>query len=66
MLHCYSSEDPAINLNYALLLFNSGDRTGAAKQFTQYQSKMRKLHGKSADVDPEVSTAGVDWQFEMV
>ena len=47
-------EDPLINLNYAVLLFNTGDRSGAAKQFMLYQSKLRKLQGKQPDLDPEV------------
>ena len=51
-------EDPLINLNYCLLLFNNGDRSGAAKQFAQYQAKMRKQQGKQLELDPEVCVLG--------
>lgn len=59
MLPPFFREDPLINLNYSLLLFNSGDKAGAAKQFLQYQSKMRKLDVKQRDMDPEVSTTSI-------
>ena len=59
-------EDPLINLNYSLLLFNSGDKAAAAKQFLLYQSKMRKLDVKQLDMDPEVSTTSIlDFQLML-
>ncbi|KAL5021550.1 hypothetical protein ScPMuIL_000705 [Solemya velum] len=45
-------KDPAINLNYSVLLYNLGDKRTAGKQFSIYDQKMRALkssHPNSVD-----------------
>jgi len=49
------SDDPAISLNYAIFLYNMGDKKHAAKQFSIYEKKMEVFRQtKANDVDREV------------
>ena len=43
-----------VHLNYAILLYNTGEKGQAAKQFDQFESKFRKF--KHPNPDPEVPT----------
>lgn len=50
-----SSDDPAISLNYAIFLYNMGDKKHAAKQFSIYEKKMEVFRQtKTSDLDREV------------
>lgn len=45
-------KDPLINLNYAVFLYNMGDRSAATKQFSVYEQCMAAA--AQADIDPEI------------
>ncbi len=48
-----------INLNYAVFLYNTGDRKAAVKQFSAFEQKLQQLKGAGiGDMDPEVRTGG--------
>ena len=37
-----SSKDPLVYLNYAILLYNHGERRAAAKQFAQFEMRFQQ------------------------
>ena len=51
------SQDPLVNLNYTVFLYNRGERKLAAKQFSLFEQK-HKAQGQ-VEIDSEVSTAHV-------
>jgi len=44
--------DPLVSLNYAIFLYNAGDRASAVRQFHNFE---KRLGAAAADVDPEVT-----------
>ena len=44
--------DPVVSLNYAVFLYNTGDRPAAARQFHNFEKRLEAV--VSNDVDPEV------------
>ncbi|KAL7980264.1 hypothetical protein Chor_000085 [Crotalus horridus] len=46
--------NPLISLNYAILLYNQGDKTGAVAQYYEMQRKVHALKESTLDFDPEV------------
>ena len=50
-----SSKDPSIPLNYALFLYNSGDRRLASKQFSQFEQRVKMAKQGQQSMDQEVS-----------
>ena len=51
-----SSKDPLISLNYAVFLYQTGDKTAASKQFSAYEQRLQSLEAK-VETDPEVRTS---------
>jgi hypothetical protein len=47
--------DPTIPLNYAVFLYNLGDRKAASKVFTNFEERLRTAKQASRPIDPEVS-----------
>lgn len=50
-------KDPMISLNYSIFLYNSGDKSGATKQFSQYEQRYESMKS-SEDIDPEIFEVG--------
>lgn len=51
----YFRRDPLVNMNFAIFLYNQGERKGAAKQFTQFEQKFLALKQSNPnDIDQEV------------
>ena len=49
-----------MNLNYAVYLYNLGERKAAAKQYNLFEQKLQALQQSNPnDIDPEVSTDSV-------
>lgn len=49
------NNEPSINLNFSVFLYNSGDRKEAAKQFNIYEKKMETVRSvKGSDIDQEL------------
>ncbi|XP_064641769.1 Bardet-Biedl syndrome 4 protein-like isoform X2 [Lineus longissimus] len=46
--------DPAIPLNYAVFLYNLGDRKAAAKYFANFEDRLRTSKQASRPIDPEI------------
>lgn len=46
--------NPLINLNYAILLYNQGDKKEAVAQYYEMQRKVHALKESTLDFDPEV------------
>ncbi|KAK9393919.1 Bardet-Biedl syndrome 4 protein [Crotalus adamanteus] len=46
--------NPLISLNYAILLYNQGDKTGAVAQYYEMQRKVHALKESTLDFDPEM------------
>ena len=49
--HLFFSKDPTLHLNYAIFLYNNGDRKSASKQFNLFEEKLKL---RREDVDAEV------------
>ena len=47
--------DPAISLNYAVMLAGTGNREGAAQQLQKFEERVTKLRQSNLDADTEVS-----------
>lgn len=43
-----------MNLNFAILLYNQGDKKGALAQYQELERKVGVLRETSAEFDPEV------------
>ena len=49
------SREPLIHLNFAVFLYNAGERKPAAKQFSLFEQKFQKIKQSNPnDVDQEV------------
>ena len=49
------TKDPAVPLNYAVLLFNEGDTPGAGAQLKEFEARVSKLRQTPGlDADPDV------------
>lgn len=46
--------NPLISLNYAILLYNQGDKKEAVAQYYEMQRKVHALKESTLDFDPEV------------
>ena len=52
--------DPMVNLNYAVFLYNLGDRKAAVKQFSAFEQKFQALKSSNpSEIDQEVNGAYV-------
>ena len=50
------TKDPAVPLNYAILLFNQKDTKGAGEQMKTFEQRVAKLRETPGlDADPDVS-----------
>ena len=49
-----SRTDPLICLNYAVFLYNTGDKAAAARQFHSFEKRLHPV--ASTCVDPEVTS----------
>ena len=49
--------DPLVSLNYAVFLYNTGDKASAARQFHNFEKRLHAAANK--DVDPEVTRCDV-------
>jgi len=49
---CVCRNDPLVSLNYAIFLYNTGDKASAVRQFHIFE---KHLVAAAADVDPEVT-----------
>ena len=49
--------DPLVSLNYAVFLYNTGDKASAARQFHNCEKRLHAAANK--DVDPEVTRCDV-------
>ncbi|XP_071813396.1 BBSome complex member BBS4-like isoform X1 [Apostichopus japonicus] len=48
-------KDSTMNLNFCIFLYNQGDRKSAAKQFSQFEQKYKKMkESATQDIDPEI------------
>ena len=53
------TKDPAVPLNYAVLLYNQGDSKGAGTQMQQFEARVAKIRQTPGlDADPDVSASG--------
>ena len=52
-----SRNNPLVSLNYAVFLYNTGDKAAAARQFHNCEKRVQAVTG--ADVDPEVTRCNV-------
>ncbi|KAL8570486.1 Bardet-Biedl syndrome 4 protein [Nucella lapillus] len=48
------SKDPSIPLNYAMLLYNTGDRKQASKQFAQFEQRIKMAKQGQQSIDQEL------------
>ncbi|XP_032089484.1 Bardet-Biedl syndrome 4 protein homolog isoform X3 [Thamnophis elegans] len=48
------TSNPLISLNYAILLYNQGDKKEAVAQYYEMQRKVNALKGSTLDFDPEM------------
>ncbi|XP_076470019.1 BBSome complex member BBS4-like [Babylonia areolata] len=48
------SKDPSIPLNYAVFLYNAGDRKMASKQFAQFEQRLKMAKQGQQNVDQEL------------
>ncbi|XP_053320997.1 Bardet-Biedl syndrome 4 protein [Spea bombifrons] len=46
--------DPLVNLNFAVLLYNQGDKKGAMNQYQELEHKVGALRETSTEFDPEM------------
>ena len=51
-------KDPSIPLNYAVFLYNAGDKRTAAKQFSQFEQRMKMTKQGQQSLDKEVGAVG--------
>ena len=56
MILFFDRENIYTNLNYAVFLYNQGDRQGSANRLTNFRKYFESIvQGKSKDIDPEVN-----------
>jgi len=48
-----SRNDPLMSLNYAIFLYNTGDKAAAARQFHNFEKRYQVV--ANTDMDPEVT-----------
>jgi len=53
MMYAYRN-DPLMSLNYAVFLYNTGDKSAAARQFHNFEKRFQSVSG--TDMDPEVTS----------
>jgi len=49
--------DPHVSLNYAVFLYNTGDKAAATRQFHNFEKRLQAV--ASSDMDPEVTGCNV-------
>ena len=55
-MFCVRRRDPMVNLNYAVFLYNLGDRKAAVKQFSVFEQKFQTLKSSNpSEIDQEVN-----------
>ena len=47
--------NPLVNLNFAILLYNHGDKKAALEQYQEMERKVNLLKDSNTDFDPEVA-----------
>ena len=62
MMSLLHRESVTVHLNYAILLYNHGERGPAVKQFQLFKSKSQKY--KPANPDPEVYTCRIGYTLQ--
>lgn len=52
---CVYRNDPLMSLNYAIFLYNTGDKTAAVRQYHAFEKHLMAAAAAGNDVDSEVT-----------